>query len=67
MKRIIFFAIALLFVFSMLMCKTNPELEAKKAACNEAYEQCMEEADGDAAAEILCEEGRQECLEEAEK
>ena len=57
----------LLLVFGMMNCKTDPEKMAKEAACNEAYDQCMEEADGDAAAEILCEEARQQCLEEIDK
>jgi len=67
MKRIIFLAIVLLFVFSMLMCKTDPGKMAKETVCNEAYEQCKEEAKGDNAALILCEEARQECLEEVNK
>ncbi len=67
MKRIIFLAIVLLFVFSMLMCKTDPEKMAKETACNEAYEQCMEEAGDDVAAGLLCDEAKKECLEEVNK
>ncbi|MBN1799602.1 MAG: hypothetical protein JW822_13585 [Spirochaetales bacterium] len=67
MKRIIFLAIVLLFVFGMMNCKTDPEKVAKETACNEAYEQCADEAGGDDAALILCEEARQQCLEEINK
>ena len=67
MKRVIFLAIVLLFVIGMMNCKTDPEKIAKETACNEAYDQCAEEAGMDNAALILCEEARQECLDEIMK
>jgi predicted small lipoprotein YifL len=72
MKKLMFFLIVLLFVFGMAACKSggqmkDPDVIAKEAACNEAYQKCKDDSKGDKAALLLCDQAKEECIKKANK